>query len=56
MYTQMPWDEFLQLKRDAEARQAAASLQNHMHHIDETKIPKTDYSFQDKNAILSGFP
>ncbi len=55
MYTQVPWDEFLELKRDEEARQAAASLQKHMHGVDETKIPKTDYSLQDKNALLSMF-
>lgn len=48
MYTQMPWDEFLLLKRDEEARQAAAAFQKHV----ETKIPKTDYSLQDKNALL----
>lgn len=52
MFTQMPWEEFSALKRDEEAKQAAATFQKHMH---ESKLPKTDYSLQDKNAMLSGF-
>ena len=53
MYTEMPWDEFQQKKMEDEAKKLhAAKGVGDGSHL-ELKIPKADYSFQDKNAMIS---